>query len=572
VNYVAVAREVLTLGEKILVTAALPYANEELHIAHARSTYIPADIYVRYHRLKGSKVIYICGTDEHGTPISVRAEQEGVSPRKVIDKYYARDREDFRRLEISFDNFSRTSRKIHYKTTQEFFLKLLEKGYVYEEKSKLPYCIKCRRFLPDRYVQGICPHCGFPEARGDECDSCGRVLHEGELLEPKCVICKSSTEMRETTHWFLRLSAFQEFLLGWIKNTEGLLPAYGKAFLIRQYLEKPLREICITRDLNWGVPVPLKEAKGKVLYVWFDAPIGYIDSTKEFASKIGKPNEWKKYWLKGDSKLVHFIGKGIIYHHAIFWPSILYGVGYRLPSAIVAFGHGNLEGRKMSKSRGWYVSIKDFLENFESDSLRYYWTISAPLSEDADFSWDEFARRHNDELADILGNFIHRTLIFTLKYFKGKIPAPALQDYDRETLKAINETYVKVTNYIEKFDFHAALKSIMELAALGNKYLNDTQPWTTVKTEPKKAATSIYVSAQIVKALSVLLAPFLPSTANKIWRFLNLKGKVHEQKWSEALKRLPKNQKIRKPQPLFKKIQPELIEAQKMKLYKAKEK
>jgi len=376
---------VFFIKRRILVTAALPYANSELHIGHARSTYIPADIYVRFHRLKKNEVYYVCGTDEHGTPISVLAETRNVKPIEITNEIYQKDLHDFKRLNISFDNFSRTTKPIHYETTQWFFKTLYEKGLIYPEKLSLPYCEHCKRYLPDRYVVGTCPYCGFEEARGDECDVCNRALELDELEDPKCAICGKPALKKESEHWFFKLSAFQDWLLNWIRDNDKLLPVMGRNYLINQYLKPGLKDVAISRDLNWGVPIPLENAEGKVCYVWFDAPIGYIDSTKELFINKNNPDGWKDFWLSDKTELVHFIGKGILYHHTLFWPSLLKGVGYRLPTVIAAYSYGNLEGRKMSKGRKWYLLLSDFLDVFEADSLRYYWIAATPLSEDADF-------------------------------------------------------------------------------------------------------------------------------------------------------------------------------------------
>ncbi|MFX1597451.1 MAG: methionine--tRNA ligase [Promethearchaeota archaeon] len=554
---------------RILVTAALPYANYELHIAHARSTYIPADIYVRYQRLKGNEVYYVCGTDEHGTPISVEAEKEGVSPKDIAYRYYKLDVEDFERLGISFDNFSRTTREIHYETAQWFFKTLYDNGHIYSKTIVLPYCPTCGRFLPDRFVIGTCPYCGFEEARGDECENCDRALTVGELLDPRCRSCGNPAEERESEHWFLRLSAFENKLRKWIEE-EDPISIYGKQYIIRQYLDAGLTDICISRDLDWGVPVPLEKAKGKVLYVWFENVIGYVDSTKELSRKIGKTRLWEDFWLKEEdvnTELVHFIGKGIIYHHSLLWPAILMGCGYKLPDVIPTYAYGNLEGKPMSKGRRWYIALREFIQAFGPDSLRYYWLAVSPLTEDADFNWTEFEKRYNDELADVLGNFVHRALMFVDRFFEKKIPeAVEYDEYDHQIEEHINETQKAVSESIERFEFRSGLLSIMNLARVGNKYLNDKEPWATVRTDPEKAKTAINICVRIVKAFAVLLEPYLPFTAERIWNMLNFGGSVHEKQWDIALEDVSAGHEIETPKPLFIKLEKDHIEAQRKKV------
>jgi len=555
---------------KILITAALPYANAKLHLGHLRSTYIPSDIYARYLRLKGENVLYICASDEHGTPVAVRAEKEGVTPQEYVDRYHKLIKEDLEKVGCSFDIFSRTTHPVHAKLTQEFFLRLLENGYIYDAEYEQLFCPNCKRFLPDRYVEGICPYCGAEGARGDACEACGRYLKPTELRDPYCVICHSKPNIEKTRHWFFKLSALQKFLEDWITKNEKL-PANVKHYA-SQWLREGLKDWCITRDLQWGVRVPVKGGEDKVIYVWFDAPIGYVSATKVLSETIGKPAAWKEYWQK-DGKFIHFIGKDIIYHHAIFWPAMLKCYGdYNLPTTLVASEFLTLEGKKMSKSRGWVVEISDYLKTFEPDSLRYYLTVVSPLHKDADFSWDDFGHRHNDELADILGNFIHRALTFTYRNFNKKIPKPRkFDDYDLNVLNAIKETHKRVAEQIEIYNFHVAVKSAIELAALGNRYLNEKQPWATVKTAPEKAGTALYVSNQIVKALTIMLEPFIPFTAETLWHLLNLPGSVHEQNWDETIKELPPGHKLNPPKPIFKKIEPTTIESQKKMLQESLE-
>jgi len=561
--------EVSQLARKIIVTAALPYANGKLHLGHLRSTYIPADIYARYLRLRGCDVLYVCATDEHGTPISVRAETEGVSPKQVVDKYHRLIRRDLEKVGCSFDIFSRTTLPAHYKLTQEFFKRLLKKNYIYEKDYEQLFCPKCKRFLPDRYVEGSCPHCGYEEARGDSCDGCGRYLKPTELIKPHCIICGSTPSIRRTKHWFFKLGVFQDFLEEWLERSKEL-PANVKNYALG-WLREGLKDWCITRDLEWGVPVPVKGAEGKVVYVWFDAPIGYVSSTMEWAKSVGKTESWREYWQREGSEIVHFIGKDIIYHHSLFWPAMLRAHGdYNLPNNIVAGEYLTLEGKKISKSRGWVIEVEEHLKSFEPDPLRYYLTATAPLDKDADFSWQEYAKRNNDELADIIGNFVHRSLIFVHQHFNGQIPEPTeLDEDDRKILEAIKESHREVKEHLDHCEFHAAIKCVIELAALGNRYLSEKEPWKTLRAKPKRVGTILYVTSQIVKALAILLEPFLPFTAERIWAQLDLQGSVHQQRWEEAVKELPAKHKISKPKPLFTKMEPENVELQKKILHES---
>lgn len=536
---------------KTIVTAALPYANYNLHLGHLRSTYIPADIYVRYLRLKGEHAIYICATDEHGTPITIMAEREGKTPKEVVDKYHAADVADLQVMGCSFDYFGRTTIPVHYSLTQEFFSRLLERGYIYEAQIEQLYCTKDGRFLPDRFVEGVCPHC-HGAARGDLCENCGRYLKSTELEEPRCAICGEKPVVRETKHWFFRLSAMSEFLKGWIESNEGLSANVRNYAL--QWIKDGLTDWCITRDMNWGIPVPLVAAQNKVIYVWFDAPIGYVSNTIEWAKKEGEPETWRTYWQDSGSRIVHFIGKDIIYHHTLFWPAMLHGRGdYNLPTCIIGGEYLTLEGKKMSKSRNWMVEISDYTKRFEPDPLRYYLTVVSPLNRDADFSWEEFVRKNNDELADILGNFIHRSLMFTYQFYEGRVPEPGANP-PLGLLEKRNETAKKVSELLEHFEFQRALREVVDLAAEGNRYLNETEPWKKRKSDPEEASQALYLSDQLVKSLSILLAPFMPFSAEKLWKTLNLPLSVHEQHWESVTEELRPGHKINRPVPLFRKV------------------
>lgn len=544
---------------KVFITCALPYANGPTHLGHLRSTYIPADVYARYNRMKGRDVIFVCATDEHGTPIAVQAEKEGKTPLEIATRYHEMIKEDLESCNISLDNFGRTTDAKHYQTAQNFFLKLYEDGYIYEKDIKQPYCIECNRFLPDRYVEGVCPYCSG-EARGDHCEICGRHLDPIQLQDPRCLICGSVPEIRESTHYYFRLSQFQDGLKKWIDGNDKL-PANVKNYAL-QWIKEGLKDWILTRDMEWGIPVPLDEAKGKVIYVWLDALLEYITSASQYAERNGL--SWKEYW---DDKAIHFIGKDIIYHHSIFWPAILTAYGCKLPYTIIAGEYLSLEGRKMSTSKNWVIWTSDFLKDFESDILRYYLLVNAPLTRDTDFSWDDFQRRINDELADVLGNFLHRTFSFTHRFFEGKIPEPGEYDsLDQDILNKLEATHGKVEDHIDNFKFRNGLVELIKLAKNGNKYFNDKEPWKAVKEDPGSAATTIYICNQISKALAVLLKPYLPDKSGKILETLNLDAS--RVKWEYAREIVPVGHQISKPKPLFTKIEDEVIENKKETLYK----
>ena len=543
---------------RILVTAALPYANGPAHIGHAIGAYIPADIYTRYHRMVGNDVIYICGTDEHGTPISVTAEQEKVNPKKVVDKYHKIISESFNRLGITFDNFSGTTHGKHYEIAQGFFTTILDKGLIYPKEVSRPFCPSCQRFLPDRYVRGVCPKCGAADQRGDQCEECGKQLEPDELKKPYCSICHTTPEMKVTKHWYFKLSKFSGKLKKWIQANKHW-PDNSRNFCL-SWIREGLEDRAITRDMKWGIPVPLKEAKGKVLYVWFDAPIGYISATEEWGRKK-KRKDWKKYWT--DASIVHFIGKDNIPFHGIIWPAMLMAEGeYKLPWQIASNEYLNLEGKKMSTSRGWVVWLGDALDAVDPDMLRYYLISINPAKHDSDFCWKQLQTRVNNELNDVLGNFVHRTLTFTQRFFKGRVPARGkLDKRDKEVLKRIEKAPQVVGNLIAEFQFQKALKELMALAQLGNQYFNEKAPWKLMKEDEAKAGTCLNICLNLNKCISVLAAPMLPFTSETIWKSLNLKGSVHKQKWKEAGKATLSG-KIGVPKPIFRKIEDEEVQAQ----------
>ena len=543
---------------KIFISCALPYANGPCHLGHLRSTYIPADIYARYNRMAGNEVLMVCATDEHGTPIAVKADAEGKKPIEIAKRYHDMIAEDIRSCDISLDNFTRTTDELHYKISQDFFKYLYDKGLIYEEAIQQLYCENCEKFLPDRYVEGICPVCGA-EARGDHCEVCGRALDPIELLEPKCLTCGNTPVIRDSTQYFFKLSHFQEQLEEYITTNEYLPPNVRN--YAQNWLKEGLQDWIMTRDMKWGIPVPLEGAEGKVIYVWGEAFIGYISSAAQWSRKSGKA--WEDYW---DGHVVHFIGKDIIYHHSLFWPAMLLGHDCKLPDDIFAGEFLSLEGRKMSTSKNWVIWVADFVKDFDSDLLRYYLTINAPLNKDTDFSWDEFQRRINDELADVIGNFFHRTFTFTKKFFDGKVPEyknPSTDELEFE--KAIKELPDKVGDLISDMKFREGLVEIIKTAKMGNKYFNDQEPWKAVKEDMEKASNCLYLSNQLCKAMAILLKPYIPNKADAVCNIINIPT---ENSWDDAKTFLEVGHPINKAKPLFKKIEDKVIEEQKEKLYK----
>jgi methionyl-tRNA synthetase len=556
------------LAKKILVTAALPYANGPLHLGHLAGAYIPADIYVRYQRLKKADILFICGSDEHGVPITIRADREHVSPQEVVDRYHSLMKKSFHRLGVEFDNYSRTSLPLHYKISQDIFLRLNEKGYVREQEVKQYYCPTCRRFLPDRYIEGECPHCHRAGARGDQCEACGSWLEPELLIQPKCKICGSTPEMRTTKHWYFKLSEFQKPLQEW-QDTKPDWKSNVREFC-SGWFHEGLTDRAITRDIDWGIPVPLPGAEGKVLYVWFDAPIGYISSTVEWADQQGKPERWRDYWCDPQTSLVHFIGKDNIVFHAIMWPAVLMAHGdFILPDKIPANEFLNIEGQKLSTSRNWAVWVDDYLALFPPDPLRYYLAANAPENKDADFTWKDFQAHNNGELADILGNLINRSLSFLEKQFGGKVPAAGdLADADRALLSAIAEATARIGKSLEEFQVRRASEELMELARTGNRYFNDAAPWATLKTNRARCATTLHTTIQLEAALSILMYPILPFSAQKLWRMLNLSGNLEDHSWDDAPRlALPEDHRIGTREILFSKIEDEIIEEQVKKLH-----
>jgi len=541
-------------GERILVTAALPYANGPIHVGHAIGCYVPADVYVRYHRLKGDDVIYICGTDEHGTPVSVAAEQEGVTPKELVDKYHDLHLAAFEGIGIRFDNFSGTARPIHYELSQDFFKAIYDKGLIEKKTVLRPYCPSCRRFLPDRYVKGVCPKCGAQDERGDQCEKCSAQLEPQELKNPYCVICGNAPEMRETEHWFFKLGEVSEPLRKWVEGNRHW-PSNARNFALG-WIREGLQDRAITRDLNWGIPVPLEGAEGKVLYVWFDAPIGYISSTKEWAQKRGKPGEWEKYWLDPKTKIVHFIGKDNIPFHTVIWPAVLIARGgYNLPWQIASNEFLNLEGRKMSTSRKWVLWLHDCIREFDPDQVRYYLLTITPQTSDSDFSLNDFKDRVNNELIATLGNFVNRVMTFIEKE-GGVVPNPVGFDAeDKKLIEAIERLPDEIGGRIDRLDFINATSQSMTFAQEGNRYFQGKEPWKG------GGGNTLYLCANLLRSIAITIEPLLPLTAERIWGMLALKGSVHDEKWEDAKKLgVEGGHRVGKVKALFGKIDDKRIE------------
>lgn len=553
--------------EKILVTSALPYVNGPIHLGHLSGAYLPADIYVRYKRLKGDDIIYISGSDEHGVPITISADKENVSPQVIIDRYHKLAHDAFEKFGMSFDNYSRTSLPIHHNTAKEFFLEFYKQGILKEKKTLQFYDEKNKMFLPDRYVEGTCPNCGFEEARSDECENCGALYEPKELKNPKSKISGESPILKETAHWFFPLGKFQQRLENYINEMNE---KYGWKENVLQYcrgwFKDGLKDRAVTRDLDWGVKVPLDDAEGKVLYVWFEAVLGYISSTKEYSEKISKPNFWKKYWLDQNTKYIAFIGKDNVVFHCIVFPAMLMAWNdgekekYCLPQNVPANEFLNFEGRKFSKSRNWGIDAIDFLKIFPADPLRYTLAANLPENRDTDFQWKEFQAKNNSELAAIFGNFINRTFTFAHKQFKGKVPPKGvLNEMDKEMIKTISEYPQKISGYFERYKIKKGTNEIMNLARAGNKYFNDSEPWITVKTDKEKCSTTISICLQTIYTLAELFEPVLPFSSKKIFGMLNTELTTWEKCGDENL---PTGHKLNKAEILFPQIEDKMIQEQ----------
>ncbi len=552
--------------KRTLITSALPYANGPVHIGHLAGVYVPADIYARYLRLKGEETLFVGGSDEHGIPITIRARKEGVTPQDIVDRYHELIKKSFEEFGISFDIYSRTTSDIHKKTASDMFLKIYENDGFQEIESEQYYDEEAGQFLADRYITGTCPHCSNQRAYGDQCEQCGTSLSPTDLINPKSALSGSIPVMRKTKHWYLPLNEHEAWLREWIltEHKEWKSNVYGQC---KSWLDLGLQPRAVSRDLDWGIPVPLKDAEGKVLYVWFDAPIGYISNTKELL-----PNDWEKWWKDESTKLVHFIGKDNIVFHCIVFPAMLKAEGsYILPENVPANEFLNLENDKISTSRNWAVWLHEYLEEFpgKQDVLRYALTANAPETKDNDFTWKDFQARNNNELVAVLGNFINRALVLTQKYFNNLVPAPGeLSGYDRETIAECQQVKQAVEYNLESYHFREAQKEAMNLARIGNKYLADTEPWKTAKTDSARTATILNLSLQIVANLAIVCEPFLPFSTKKIYAFIHAKKFDWEKLGSFDL--LPEGHELGKAELLFEKIEDETIEKQVEKLHATK--
>ena len=556
--------------KRYLITSALPYANGPLHLGHIAGAYLPADIYVRYLKLKGKEVAFICGSDEHGVPITLRARKEGVTPQDIVDKYHEMIKKAFTEFGIDFDIYHRTSSKLHHETASDFFKTMYDKGEFIEKEEEQYFDEKEQQFLADRYIIGTCPKCGYEEAYGDQCEKCGSSLSPKELENPKSRLSGNSPILRKTKHWYLPLDKYQnEWLEEWIDShkKDWKSNVYGQC---KSWLNGGLQPRAVTRDLDWGVPVPVEGSEGKVLYVWFDAPIGYISATKAWAEENNK--NWKDYWQSDDSRLIHFIGKDNIVFHCLIFPSMLKAHGdYILPDNVPANEFLNLEGDKLSTSRNWAVWIHEYLQDFpgKQDVLRYTICANSPEQKDNDFTWKDFQNRNNNELVAILGNFINRTLVLTHKYYGGSVPERgSLTGFDKDTLAEMAVIQKNLEKSIENFRFREAVKIAMDLSRLGNKYLADTEPWKVIKTDEERVKTIMNISIQISAALSIIIEPFLPFTADKLRKFLNISKLTWDLAGSDSI--IEAGHTINKAKLLFDKIEDEAIEKQIQKLMDSK--
>ena len=546
--------------KRTLVTTALPYANGPVHIGHLAGVYVPADIYVRYKRMKGDEVLFIGGSDEHGVPIAIKAKAEGVSPQEVVDRYHALIKESFARLGIDFDIYSRTTSETHEKTATAFFTKLYESGKLIEQTSEQYYDPEAKQFLADRYITGTCPHCHNERAYGDQCEACGTSLSATDLIDPHSAISGAKPELRETKHWYLPLGDYESFLREWILegHKEWKPNVYGQC---KSWLDLGLQPRAVTRDLDWGIPVPLQGAEGKVLYVWFDAPIGYISNTKELL-----PDSWRTWWCDPETRLIHFIGKDNIVFHCIIFPAMLKAEGsFNLPDNVPANEFLNLEGDKISTSRNWAIWLHEYLDEMpgKEDVLRYVLTANAPETKDNDFTWRDYQARNNNELVAIYGNFVNRALVLTHKYFDGKVPPLGrLTEIDEEMLREVAAIPAELDDQLEHFHFREALKTAMQLARIGNKYLADTEPWKVIKSDPDRVATILHLALQLVGNLSIAFAPFTPFSTRRLLSMLQVEEGGFAFSRFGATDLLPEGHQLGTPELLFDKIEDEVIQAQ----------
>ena len=555
------------MPERIFVAVAWPYANGPLHLGHIAGCYLSADIFARYHRMKGNEVLMVSGSDTHGTPITIRADQEGITPQEVVERYHAMFLESWQKLGITFDLFTTTNTENHEKVVHDVFKSLHDKGYIYTDNMLLAYCAQCDRYLPDRYVEGTCPHCGHTRARGDQCDNCGQTLDPQELIDPRCAICGATPEFRESEHFFLKLSAFEKPLLEWVEK-QGYWRNNVKNFT-RQFLRDGLKDRAISRDLSWGVPLPLDGYDSKRIYVWFEAVIGYLSAAIEWADQHG--GSWEAFWKDPDTKSYYFIGKDNIPFHSIIWPAIImaYDKGLNLPYAVPANEFLSLENRKFSTSQNWAVWLPDYLERYDPDPLRYLLSINMPESGDSDFSWSEFVRRNNEELVATYGNLVNRVLSFTYRNFDGKVPGIQLLDeVDEGLLRTARETMESVDESLYNCRFKAAVTQAFGLAQEANRYLDTKAPWKSIKEDRDQAGASLTVAMQAINCLKTILYPFMPFSSQKVHEFLGFDGPIEEGAWDfdTIVGGIKAGADLRQPSPLYTKLDPKLIEEEVQKL------
>jgi len=551
------------MSERILVCVAWPYANGLAHVGHLAGANLPADIFARYHRLKGNEVLMVSGSDMHGTPVTLKAEQEGKTPAEVALFYHQGFLDTWKRLGISFDLYTHTETANHAQVTQDIFSTLLKKGYLYTDTVLQAYCPHCQRFLPDRYVEGVCPFCKSKGARGDQCEVCGKPLNANELIDPHCRICGTPPVFKETEHFFLKLRAFNEQLLTWVKQQVHW--RQNVLNFTTRYLQEGLRDRAITRDIEWGIPVPVKGFEHKRIYVWFDAVIGYLSATKEWAASTGDPEKWRAFW-QGDTKSYYFIGKDNIPFHTIIWPAMLMGYGgLNLPFDVPSNEFLTVESQKGSKSRNWAVWLPDYLSRYDPDPLRYILSINMPDTSDTDFSWREYVRRNNDELVATYGNLAHRVLTFTYRNFGGKVPSPAATDPASRELNTLSDAiFMEVDNLLYTCNFKQAVKRAMDLAHEANRYLDEKAPWKAFKVDKQAAADSLYTALRAISALKTMLYPFLPFSSQKLHEYLGFQGRVEDGSW--RIETPEPGKALVQPQPLFTKLEDEVVELETQKL------
>ncbi|MFB0559154.1 MAG: methionine--tRNA ligase [Dehalococcoidales bacterium] len=547
------------MSERIFIGVAWPYADGPLHLGHVAGAYLPPDIFARYHRIKGNEVLMVSGSDQHGTPITIKAEQEGKTPGEIATQYHQQFLDSWQKLGISFDLFTNTGTANHVEVAHDIFLTLLDRGYIYKATVSQPYCPNCQRFLADRYIEGTCPYCNSSGARGDQCDDCGKPINPVELIDPHCRLCATTPQFRDSEHFFLKLTAFEDKLLAWVKKQTHW--RQNVLNFTARYLEQGLKDRAITRDIEWGIPVPVKGFENKRIYVWFEAVIGYLSAAKEWAKSSGDEERWRSFWQDKDVKSYYFIGKDNIPFHTIIWPAMLMGYGdLNLPYDVPANEFLTIEGRRLSTSRNWAVWLPDYLSRYDPDPLRYLLSVNMPETSDTDFSWREFVRRNNDELVATYGNLAHRVLTFTYRSFDGCVPEPG--EFDEESQKVLacarEQIFNDMGNLLSGCHFKAAILSALSLAHETNRYLDEKSPWKIIKQDRQAAATALYVAITVLSALSTVLYPFLPFSSRKLHKFLGFKGSVEDGGWQLTIPE--PGQRLLSPEPLFSKLDEDLVE------------